>query len=57
MKGLLTHFFVFYFFGNFYLDSMKNLLEMLRFFSLLNLGGKKLNKNLQAGRHVTSKVR
>ena len=34
---------------------MKNLLEVLRFFPLLNLGGKKSEKNLQAGFHVTSK--
>ena len=57
MGGLLPHFFVFDFFGNFHLDSLKNLLEVLRFFPLLNLGGKKFEKNLQAGRHVTSKVR
>ena len=46
-----------FFFGNFHLDSMKNLLEVLRFFPLLNLGGKNFEKNLQAGCHVTSKVR
>ena len=40
--GLLPHFFCFFnFFGNFHLDSMKNLLEVLRFFPLLYLGGKK----------------
>ena len=42
--GLLPHFFVFDFFGNFHLDSMKNLLEVLRFFPLLNLGGKFFEK-------------
>ena len=31
-------------------------LEVLRFFPLLNLGGKISKKNLQAGCHVTSKV-
>ena len=54
--GLLPHFFVFDFFCNFRMDSMKNLLEVLRFFPLLNLDGKKIEKNLRAGRHVTSKV-
>ena len=44
MGGLLPHFFVFDIFGNFHLDSMKNLLEVLRFFPLLNLGGKKFEK-------------
>ena len=57
MGCLLPHFFVFDFSGNFHLDSMKNLLEVLRFFPLLNLGGKKFKKNIQAGYHVTSKVR
>ena len=32
MGDLLPHFFAFDFFGNFLLDSMKNLLEVLRFF-------------------------
>ena len=42
--GLLPHFFVFDFFGNFHLDSMKNLLEVLRFLTLLNIGGKIFEK-------------
>ena len=44
MGGLLPHFYVFDFFGNFHLDSMKNLLDVLRFFPLLSLGGKKIEK-------------
>ena len=59
MEGLLPHFFVFDFFGNFHLESMKSgtlvlcvelekcyaiLLEVLRFFPLLNLGGKNFGK-------------
>ena len=42
--GLLPHFFVFDFFGNFHFVSMKNLLEVLRSFPFLNLGGKKFEK-------------
>ena len=42
--GLLPHVFVFDFFGDFHLDSMKNLLGVLRFFPLLNLGGKIFEK-------------
>ena len=57
MGGFTTALFVFDFFGNFHLDSMKNILEVSRYFPLLNLGGKKFEKNLQAGCHVTSKVR
>ena len=59
-EGLLPHFFVFDFFGNFLLDSMKSgtlvlcdelekcyaLLEVLRFFPLLNLGGKNFGKKI-----------
>ena len=44
MWGLLPHFFVFDFFGNFHFDSMKSLLEVLLFFPLLNLGGKFFEK-------------
>ena len=55
-EGLLPHFFVFDFLCNFHLDSMKILLEVLRFFPLLNLGGNFFEKNVQAGRHVTSKL-
>ena len=43
--GVYYRTFLFFdFFGNFHLDSMKNLLEKLRFFSLLNFGGKKFEK-------------
>ena len=44
--GGYYRFFFFDFFGNFYLDSMRNLLEVLRFFPLLNLGGKKFWKKI-----------
>ena len=43
MKGVLPHFFVFDFF-NFHMCFMKNVLEVLRFFPLLNLGGKNSKK-------------
>ena len=46
IMGFTTALFVFDFFGNFHLDSMKNLLEVLRFFPLLNLGGKKFEKKI-----------
>ena len=39
MGGLLPHFFVFNFFTNFHFDFSKNLLEVLRFFPLLNSCG------------------
>ena len=42
--GVYYRFFVSDFCGNFDLDSMKNLLEVLRFFLLLNLGGKNFKK-------------
>ena len=42
--GFITALFVFDFFGNFHSDSMKTLLEVLRFFPLLNLGGKYFEK-------------
>ena len=56
--GLAPHFFVFDFFTNFHFDFSKDLLEVLRFFPLLNHGGKIFEKKiLQASRHVTSKMR
>ena len=55
--GQAPHFFVFDFFTNFHFDFSKDLLEVLRFFPLLNHGGKIFEKILQAGRHVTSKMR
>ena len=43
--GLAPHFFVFDFFTNFHFDFSKDLLEVLRFFPLLNHGGKIFEKN------------
>ena len=44
MGGLAPHFFVFDFFTNFHFDFSKDLLEVLRFFPLLNHGGKIFEK-------------
>ena len=45
MGGLAPHFFVFDFFTNFHFDFSKDLLEVLRFFPLLNHGGKIFEKS------------
>ena len=46
MGGLAPHFFVFDFFTNFHFDFSKDLLEVLRFFPLLNHGGKIFEKKI-----------
>ena len=46
MGGLAPHFFVFDFFTNFHFDFSKDLLEVLRFFPLLNHGGKNFEKKI-----------